>query len=440
MNETKLLTQPQAGGKRCHTRKVQPLPPIETIVAKGRGEVPIYGIYCWGIDYEQFRSAIRGIGFRNIRTGGTGFTDDMFRMMNEDGLALMMTRGVWHGNADKWESDEAWVQANIDSTLALLRRYGPNGSYFAEHPEVPYTPLTAIEVFNEPNFGYMIPDKSPIERKVELYTMLQIAEYQAVKAEFPDVRIVGFGAGGASAADMGFVYKCIEKNPEVVQCMDVFSTHPYVDPRPPMTYFDWLPEHSITSAYQNLTRAFAAQGRPDIPFWYTELGWFIPPSLGGRFNSCHGGNDLLEQAAYNVQVYLLGMRLGIERITTMYIMDTDHCNPGFVDYDGTWRPAAHATRTLIDMLPDPRLTGAIYDGEDGQTYAWRFESKVGGDEVIVAFSGLDARTIDIPWNEPTARVTDMLGNTVVVDAVDGKLTLDIGIYPIYIRKPHIPEP
>ena len=83
-----LLTQPAVGGKRCHTRKPQPFPAIADITAKGRKDVPIYGIYCWGIDYAQFRSAIRGIGFRNIRTGGTGFTDEMFQMMNDDGGGL----------------------------------------------------------------------------------------------------------------------------------------------------------------------------------------------------------------------------------------------------------------------------------------------------------------------------------------------------------------
>ena len=430
MSETKLLSQPEVGGKRCHTNKPQVFPPIDEIVARGRGEVPIYGIYCWGIDYDQFRDAITGIGFRNIRTGGRGYTDDMFAKMNEDGLAQMRTSGRGRG---AYDTDEEFVKGNVDMALETLRRYGPGGSYFKEHPEVPYTPLMAIEVFNEPNFGYMIPDKSPIERKIELYTQVQIAVYRAVKKEFPTVKVVGFGAGGASAADMGFVRGCIAYNPEVVDCMDVFSTHPYVDPRPPMTYFDWLPEHSIASANKILRDLFAEHGRPDLPFWYTELGWFIPPSLGGRFDTCHQGNSLMEQAAYNVQVYLLGLRLGVERITTMYIMDTDNCNPGFVNYDGSWRPAAHATKQLIELLPDPRLVGAVYDGEDCQTYAWRFESEQAGEEVTVVFTASDPKTVELPWSAPTARVTDMLGTTVTVEAKDGKLTLDAGIYPLYVR-------
>ncbi len=431
MSENKLLTQPEVGGKRCHINKPQTFPAIEKIVAKGRGEVPIYGIYCWGIDYDQFRDAIRGIGFRNIRTGGRGYTEEMFQKMNDDGLQLMMTSGSPRG---LYETDEEFVQGNIDRVLTTLRLYGPGGSYFKDHPEVPYTPLTAIELYNEPNFGYMVPDKTPIDRKIELYTKLQIGVYKAAKKEFPDVRFVGFGAGGASAADMGFVRGCVAYDPEVVQCMDVFSTHPYVDPRPPMTYLDWLPEHSIASSNKILHDIFAPHGREDIPFWYTELGWFIPPTLGGRFDTCHGGNDLTQQAAYNVQVYLLGMRLGVERITTMYIMDTDNCNPGFVNYDGSWRPAAYATKTLIDILPDPRLLGAIYDGEDCQSFAYRFESQEGGEEVIVAFTALNSATMELPWSEPTARVTDMLGNTVVMEAKDGKLTLEAGICPLYVRK------
>ncbi len=429
MNAHEFLTQPETftGGSRNFPP--YPFPKLNTILEKERHNVPIYGIYCWMIDYPTYRDAIREIGFTNIRIAGP-ISDEVFAMILEDGLDILCTLGKSRG---KFESDEAFVLGNVQEYLDFLRRYGPNGSYFKEHPEHPYRPVMNLELFNEPNFGYMIPDKDPIEKKVDLYTQLQLAAYPAIKAEFPDVKVLAFGAGGASAADMGFIHRCFAKDPRIQETMDVLTTHPYVDPRPPFCYLDWLPDHCIASAHKNLRGLLDSHNRKDVPIWYTELGWFIPPSLGGHFDSCQNGNTLLEQAAYNVQMYMLGLRLGVERITTMYIMDTDYCNPGFVNRDGSLRPSGYAVKVMTDVLPDPKLVGAIYDGNDYNTYAYRLESKVGGEEVIMAFTAKAPQSIVIPWEDATARLTDMLGNEKVVEAKDGTITVDAGIYPIYIR-------
>ena len=169
-----------------------------------------------------------------------------------------------------------------------------------------------------------------------------------------------------------------------------------------------------------------------MPIWYTELGWFIRPDAGGFYDACHDALDQVEHAAFNVQMYALGMRLGVERIETMYIMDTDKCNAGFVNRDGSFRVAAEATKVMISLMPDPRLVGALLDGEDNQ-YAYVFEAQPGGEEVTMVFHANAPATITIPWNEPTAKVTDMVGHTAEVKAENGHLTLSAGPCPLYIR-------
>ena len=413
---------------RCKTDERQPLPDLETIVKKPRCSAPIYGIYSWGVDYPTYGKAIEEIGFKCLRTGGKPFTDTEFAPIAKGGLDAMITVGLARG---QFESDDAFVQGNIDNALEKLRRYGPNGSFFREHPDVPYHPIRYIEIFNEPNFGYMVPNSTDIQEKVRLYTLLQTRFYAPVKAAFPDVQIIGFGAGGASAADVGFISACCEADPQIFRTMDILSTHPYVDPISPFAWMGWL-KYSIASGYEEIRALLRRGGVPDMPVWYTELGWFIRPEEGGYFPTCQKGNDKLEQAAFNTQVYALGMRLGVERITTMYIMDTDNCNPGFVNRDGTLRPSALAVQNMIRLMPDPKLTGALLDGEDN-LYAYQFESEPGGEEVTMVFHANAPAEITLPWSDPTAEVTDMLGHTAVIQASDGHLTLDAGPCPLYIR-------
>lgn len=413
---------------RCRMEDRQPLPALADILAKPRGKVPIYGIYCWAVDYPAYGEAIKAIGFRNLRTGGTPFTDDAFRRIAEDGLDSMITLGR---PRRLFDSDEAFVEGNIAYALERLERYGPNGSFFREHADVPYHPIRYIEVYNEPNFGYMLPDNADITEKVHLYTLLQTRLYAPIKTAYPDVQIIGFGAGGASAADYGFISACCEHDPAVFHTMDILSTHPYVDPISPFAWMGWL-KYSIASGYEKLRALLVRGGVPDMPIWFTELGWFIRPGEGGFFPACENGNNQLEQAAFNTQVYALGMRLGVERITTMYIIDTDHCNAGFVDRDGSLRLSARAVQNMIRLLPDPKLLAAPLDGEDN-CYAYVFEARPGGEEVTMVFHANAPATITIPWHDDHAAVTDMLGNTVTLAAADGTLTLDAGPCPLYVR-------
>lgn len=422
--------QPEAAGrKRSDISVPQPMPPIEMVLKKGRSGVPIYGIYCWAIDYGDYRDAIKGIGFKNMRTAAVN--DDNFKMIAEDGIPTFVTLG---SARSAFASDEEFVEGNIQKYLNFLRRYGPNGSFFKDYPEVPYHPIEAIELYNEPNFQYMVPNSTPIAEKIRLYSMLQIAAYPRIKAEFPTVTVIGFGAGGASAADIGFVRGCLDHDKRMYDTMDVFSTHPYAD-NSPFAYANWL-RFSVTSCYNELQKALASGGKENLPVWYTELGWMIRPDCGGHFNTCQSGYNQEEQAAFTVQMYTLGLRLGIERITNMYIMDTDNCNPGFVDRDtGKWRPIAYATKTMIDLLPDPRLVGAILDGENN-AYAYRIESKPDGEEVIIAFSAVERQPITIPWDSDRALLTDMYGHDEPVAVEGGSLTFEGGAYPVYIRHIH----
>lgn len=446
-------------------------PNIETIIARGRGEVPIYGIYAWTEDYDTYSSSIEKIGFTNMRTNSTSMTPARFLKLVRSGIRVMVTPGVGAAAYLKPESQgkaqadltpedydlDAWFRANTDKALNFLRRWGPNGTIFTDttttvtDPDTGETvllydllhdadgnvlyesPVDSMEVFNEPNFQYMTGHSNPwLTLKQYMYGYLQNAFYPAIKAEFPTIRVIGFGAGGASSADVGFISMTLEKVAGAADSMDVLSTHPYIDETSPFAGSNQYGDHSIGSQLANIRKILDQYGRGDLPIWYTECGWAVKHSEGGHY-STEFGTDQATQAAMLVQEYIYGMRVGVERINYMYIMDTDNCNYGLINRsDGSWRKSAYAIRTLTTILPDPRLTGVIgNEGRDAagnvnQVFVYTFESRPGGPEVVVAFSALDVQTVTIPWEEACAFLTDIYGNTRLVLAENGQITLTVG--------------
>lgn len=72
---------------------------------------------------------------------------------------------------------------------ALVARYGPNGSLWAERPDLPRQAIRAWQVWNEPNLRYYWP-RGPNARS---YTRLLSATGKAIKKADPDAEIVTAG-------------------------------------------------------------------------------------------------------------------------------------------------------------------------------------------------------------------------------------------------------
>jgi hypothetical protein len=72
---------------------------------------------------------------------------------------------------------------------AVARRYGPGGSFWSQHPEIPARPITAWQIWNEPNLRYYWP-RGPSARQ---YTRLLRATGSAIKAVDPSAEIVTAG-------------------------------------------------------------------------------------------------------------------------------------------------------------------------------------------------------------------------------------------------------
>ena len=51
---------------------------------------------------------------------------------------------------------------------AVAKRYGPNGTYWAENPDVPKLPITAYQIWNEPNLKAYSPPKPSAKKYVQM--------------------------------------------------------------------------------------------------------------------------------------------------------------------------------------------------------------------------------------------------------------------------------
>jgi hypothetical protein len=425
-----------------------PLPPLEAITGRKVQDVPVYGLYGWCGEYKEYREDIRKVGWKAIRIGGP-MEDAAFKMMCEDGVEVMKTLGVRvHGenrNRSAYDSDEAFLEDNVKGIVQFMERYGPGGAFFKENPDVPVHPIMHVEIWNEPNFQYMIPDREPraeVEREREaLYAKVLPAAFKAIKARWPQTTVVGFGAGGASKGDIRFIKNVLDKGGDVPKSFDVLSTHPYQPPTAPEAHSvrSWG-SFSTASSLKEIRDILTKHGRGDAPIWYTEVGWPISKADGGRFddNPKQVYVSPLLQAAYVVREYALNMRLGVDRCHIMFTSDSDGFNGGFFTRgDKQWRPSAYAVQTMISLMPNPRLTKAISDGTDGY-YAYEFQAegkpaKSPRQLVTMAWNVAGPKTVEIPTATAGVQLISMLGIIKEVAAKDGKVSVEVGPCPVYVR-------
>lgn len=224
---------------------------------------------------------------------------------------------------------------------ALSRRYGPSGSLWAEHPEVPKRPVRAWEIWNEPNLAVYF-RAQPFAKP---YARLLRAAYASLKTVDPGATVVLAGMANFSWRDLAKLLGA-EKGLR----FDAAAVHP----------FTGKPSGMVEIVRRNRS-ALAGHGRRRTPLWLTEMTW---SSAKGRKTPLTKGWETTEagQASRLTEAYKLLVanrkRLGIARVFWYTWATPDDGGPNSFSYSGlrTTRGAGSGLRDKPALAAFKRLS------------------------------------------------------------------------------------
>jgi Glycosyl hydrolase catalytic core len=148
-------------------------------------------------------------------------------------------------------SDDAPYAAYLS---ALVKRYGPSGTYWADNPTLPKRPIRAWQIWNEPNFTYYWPTR-PFAPS---YMALVKAAHTAVKQADPGAKIVLAGMPNDAWDYLQKIYNV----PHAGSYFDVVAAHPYTV----------IPSNVILFL-QKMRAVMKRNGDAAKPIVITEMGW-----------------------------------------------------------------------------------------------------------------------------------------------------------------------
>ena len=166
------------------------------------------------------------------------------------------------------ERPAAWAAPHYGAAFAaIVRRYGRDGTYWANHPGLPNVPIVRYEVWNEPNLaGSWCPAASP-----ELYADFFRQAYESATEEDPEVGLlVGVGNPGPNQtppSNVGvteFLARAKARQPGLTGYAEGIAVHAYPSSDP---------ENQLVTL-ADLRHRVREGGIPDSePLLVSEIGW-----------------------------------------------------------------------------------------------------------------------------------------------------------------------
>ena len=148
----------------------------------------------------------------------------------------------------------------------LIRRYGPDGAFWEENPELPRRPIRAWQIWNEPHLPFQW-DRWSHDDWARDYGALLRSAYRAVHRADPGARVVLSGLTNRSYVYLEELYR----RGRIRGSFDVAALHPYT-----------IKSSGVVHLTRRFREVMARHGDSRKPLWITELGL---PASRGRFRS-----------------------------------------------------------------------------------------------------------------------------------------------------------
>jgi hypothetical protein len=144
---------------------------------------------------------------------------------------------------------------------ALAQRYGRNGTFWQEHPELPAQPVTAYEVWNEENAKVYWHPATPADY-ADLYAATRSSIHQVDDSAHVVVGGLAAADNSAVVAPADFLREMYAHRPDLKGTVDAVALHPYANT--PQRVYEKL------AAFRKDLDAIAG---PGVPIELTEIGW-----------------------------------------------------------------------------------------------------------------------------------------------------------------------
>jgi polysaccharide biosynthesis protein PslG len=218
------------------------------------------------------------------RPGKWSFTkfDRQFAVAARHGitvLPLLMNVPGWAGPA--WNAFPSNGGAYAAYVARVVARYGPHGSFWRGHRELPARPARWFEIWNEPYLSQFSAGGVDPAAYARLYRRAAMAGGRADPAArfLIQADLYTSTAGGHSGPWVGPMFKAV---PDLARWFDGVAVHPYTSTDSPSSYTPDDPRGEFRRI-DNIRQEFATHGAGSKPFWITEVGWSTCP---GDPDSC----------------------------------------------------------------------------------------------------------------------------------------------------------
>jgi hypothetical protein len=225
---------------------------------------------------------------------------------------------------------------------ALVRRYGPNGAFWTEHPELPKRPIRYWQIWNEPSLRPFWSDQPFAADYVELLR----AARMAIKTEDPGARIVLAGLPNKSWSALEKIYQAGGR-----KLFDITAFHPFTHQ-----------VDGVKTILQRDRKVMAKYKDSKKPLWVTELSW---TSSKGKTSVLYGNEEDEKGQAKNLtaaytMLAKLRVKMRIQRVYWYTWLSRDMADDYPFDWAGLSRitsggdvrakPALKAFRTIALKL------------------------------------------------------------------------------------------